>query len=190
MLFVPLLAMIVFTCVQWLYSQWNFIVHISCSGVCVSRCWPEHCGQRARDQCWRWNAQFICAHRHRHNHKSGPAVDGSTNPHLLPGVWTEWFHWQRNHDTAGITAGPVWYARSQLFFGVCFYPPKFRNSRASTWPHPPVQTPQPPYTRWVCEWRWRCWCVSKFVCLSSFFFFFSLPLHVRHAVQVNGLLRT
>lgn len=141
---------------------------ISCTGVCLSRSLLEHCGHRTRDQCRRGNAQFIRAHRHRHHHQSGSAVDGTANPRLLPGLWPEW-DWDNNNDPASVTGWPVWHARPQLFLRVCIQPHKFRHSRPSSRPHPPIQNPQPSYPRGVCEWGWRCWCVSKCVCLNCLF---------------------
>lgn len=155
-----------------LYSVCTWCVkclHVTCSGVCVSGSWLEHCGQRARAQCWRGDAWFIRAHCHRHHHQSGPAVDGTADPRLLPGLWTEWDHWHHNHDPASVTGWPIWHARPQLFLGVWIHSSKYRHPRPSTGPSPPVQNPQPPYTRRVCEWRWRCWCVSKCVCLNGLF---------------------
>lgn len=136
-------------------------------GVCVSRYWLEHCEQWAREQWRSWDAWFICAHCHRHNHQSGPAVAGPAHPHLLPGLWAECFHRHHDHGPAGVTGGPLWHAGSQLLLGVWVHPSEFWNSGAGPGPHPPVQAPQPPCTWRVCEWRWRCWCVSKFVCLSG-----------------------
>lgn len=79
------------------------LVTLSLEGVCVSGSWIDHSGQWAWGQCWRGDARFICTNCHRHHYQSGPAVDGTADPHLLSGLWTERVHWHVHHDPAGVT---------------------------------------------------------------------------------------
>lgn len=113
----------------------------SCSaGVCIRR-WRCRGGWRDSWQCSRGgHAWLLRSHSDCHNHKSGPAVDGATHPHLLCGTRAEWHRYDHHDPVRG--PRPIRHARAKLFLWLGLHPSQQLGHPRSLAPvtEPPAHT--------------------------------------------------
>lgn len=111
-----------------LYDLWSHSTSCVCScsiGVCICH-WRCRGGWRVSWQRSRGgHAWLLHSHSDCHHHKSGPAVDGATHPHLLSGTRAEW-HRYDHHDPVG-GPGPIRHARAKFLLQLRPYPSQLRH---------------------------------------------------------------
>lgn len=97
-------------------------------GVCICRwrCrgWWWFSWQRSRGgHAWLLRSYSDC-----HHHKSGPAVDGATHPHLLCSTRAEWHRYDNNDPVGG--PGPIRHARDELLLRLGLHPSQLGHPRS------------------------------------------------------------